>query len=218
MKFKNKITLFAAFFIFSSIANAQETISVGVKKVEEFSIAAIILLVLIAIVLIIIIYLLVKHLMKQKAGEIKKDQGISIAEKQEEEEIVPSGKKILKIEEEPEEIEEIKRKIEEKRGQEVEIPSPEFKPSLKKPLEFDETDHFRQDEVLPIIEKHLKEDEKTILNILKMKHGQCSQGTLRVVTGFPKATLSRVLMEMEVRGLIYKEKSGKKNMVYLKNI
>jgi len=32
----------------------------------------------------------------------------------------------------------------------------------------------------------------------------------------PKASLSRLLMELEARNVIYKEKKGKKNVVFLK--
>ena len=66
------------------------------------------------------------------------------------------------------------------------------------------------------IESHLKDDEKQIVNVLKQRDGQCEQGTLRVVTGMPKASLSRLLMELEARNVIYKEKKGKKNVVFLK--
>ena len=65
-------------------------------------------------------------------------------------------------------------------------------------------------------EKHLKEDEKQIVNILKTREGKCEQGTLRVVSGMPKSSLSRVLKELEERNIIYKEKRGKKNMVFLR--
>ncbi len=67
------------------------------------------------------------------------------------------------------------------------------------------------------ISSHLKEDEKQIVNVLKQRDGQCEQGTLRVVTGIPKASLSRLLMELEARNIIYKEKRGKKNIIFLKS-
>jgi len=66
------------------------------------------------------------------------------------------------------------------------------------------------------MEKHLKEDEEQVINLLKLKEGKCEQGTLRVATGFSKAKLSMLLKELEERKLIHKEKSGKKNLVYLK--
>lgn len=204
MQIKNKIIGLMGFLILCTIAYAQETISVGVRKIEEFSTAAIAALVLIAVALIILIIYLIRHFTKEKT-EAKEEAA---------EEGVPAGKKILKVEEAPEEIEEIKKKIEEHRGFEIESYKP-FHPKEKSPLKFDEADHFSEESK---IERHLKDDEKTIINILKMKHGQCSQGTLRVITGFPKATLSRILMEMEARGFIHKESVGKKNMVYLKNI
>ena len=66
------------------------------------------------------------------------------------------------------------------------------------------------------IEKHLKENENVIINILKQRNGQAEQGTLRVVSGFPKASLSRILKELEERKVIFKEKRGKKNLVFLR--
>jgi hypothetical protein len=69
----------------------------------------------------------------------------------------------------------------------------------------------------PGIEQHLKEDEQIILNVLRNREGKrIEQGTLRVITGFPKASLSRLLTELEARKVIYKEKKGKKNLVWLK--
>lgn len=65
-------------------------------------------------------------------------------------------------------------------------------------------------------EKHLKEDEEQIVTILERKEGECEQGTLRVITGFSKAHLSRLLKELEDRKVIHKEKRGKKNTVFLK--
>lgn len=65
-------------------------------------------------------------------------------------------------------------------------------------------------------EHHLKEEEKQIVNILKDREGRVEQGTLRIVTGMPKSSLSRVLKELEDRNIICKEKRGKKNIVFLK--
>jgi len=64
--------------------------------------------------------------------------------------------------------------------------------------------------------EHLKEEEQQIVRILKQRENQCEQGTLRVVTGFSKAHLSRLLMELKSRKIIYKEKRGKKNLIFLK--
>ncbi|MEW6063148.1 MAG: hypothetical protein AB1571_02145 [Nanoarchaeota archaeon] len=66
------------------------------------------------------------------------------------------------------------------------------------------------------IEKYLKEDEEQVVNILRQREGQCEQGTLRVITGFSKAKLSGLLKELEERNIIYKEKRGKKNLVFLR--
>jgi len=64
--------------------------------------------------------------------------------------------------------------------------------------------------------EHLKEEEQQVVRILKSKEGSCEQGTLRIVTGFSKAHLSRLLSELEARKVIFKEKRGKKNLVFLK--
>ncbi|MBI5880751.1 hypothetical protein HZB90_01325 [archaeon] len=65
-------------------------------------------------------------------------------------------------------------------------------------------------------ERYLKEDEKIVINVLKMKGNSCSQATLRVVTDFSKARLSRLLSELESRGIVTKVQDGRKNMVTLK--
>jgi hypothetical protein len=68
------------------------------------------------------------------------------------------------------------------------------------------------------IDKHLKEDEQVVITVLKQREGQkIEQGTLRVVTGFSKASLSRLLSELEERNIVYKEKRGRKNLVWLKS-
>jgi len=69
-----------------------------------------------------------------------------------------------------------------------------------------------------MLEKHLKEDEEQVVNILKQREGQCEQGTLRVITGFSKAKLSGLLKELEERNVVHKEKRGKKNLVFLKKL
>lgn len=66
------------------------------------------------------------------------------------------------------------------------------------------------------ITEHLKEDEQQIVRVLRQRDRHCEQGTLRIVTGFSKAHLSRLLMELEARKVVFKEKRGKKNVVFLK--
>lgn len=65
-------------------------------------------------------------------------------------------------------------------------------------------------------QSHLKEDEITVINALKLKEGQTTQATLRVVTGFSKASLSRILKELEERNIVHKEQQGNKNLVTLR--
>ncbi|MFO8015836.1 MAG: hypothetical protein R6U32_01895 [Candidatus Woesearchaeota archaeon] len=66
------------------------------------------------------------------------------------------------------------------------------------------------------MEKYLKEDEKKVVSILRKKGGICSQSTLRIAGDFSKASLSRLLTELEERNVVKKEKRGKKNLVILK--
>lgn len=66
------------------------------------------------------------------------------------------------------------------------------------------------------IDTHLKENEEQVVNIIKQRDAGIDQGTLRVITGWSKAQLSRVLKEMEDRKLIHKEQRGKKNRVFLR--
>ncbi len=71
-------------------------------------------------------------------------------------------------------------------------------------------------EAVDSLDRYLKEDERVIINILRMKHNSCSQATLRVITDFSKARLSRLLAELEERGIIFKQQSGRKNIITLK--
>ena len=74
----------------------------------------------------------------------------------------------------------------------------------------------QKEQKYPEIEKHLKEDEEQIINILKQKEGHCEQGTLVIITGFSKAKLSAILKELEERKIVYKEQKGNKNIIHLK--
>ena len=67
------------------------------------------------------------------------------------------------------------------------------------------------------IDRHLKEDEQVIINILRMKQGSCTQATIRVISDFSKARLSRILSELEARGFIYKQAKGRKNIITLRD-
>jgi len=62
----------------------------------------------------------------------------------------------------------------------------------------------------------LKPEEQRIVNILNKKDGECEQATLRLITDHPKATLSRILKELEQRNIIKKVSKGKKNIIVLK--
>jgi len=67
------------------------------------------------------------------------------------------------------------------------------------------------------VDRYLKEDERIVINVLRMKHNSCTQATIRVVTDFSKARLSRILSELEERGIIFKEQQGRKNLITLKD-
>lgn len=62
----------------------------------------------------------------------------------------------------------------------------------------------------------LKPIEKRIVNILHKKGGESEQATLRLVTELPRASLSRILKELEQRNIIKKISRGKKNIIALK--
>ncbi len=66
------------------------------------------------------------------------------------------------------------------------------------------------------IDSHLKDDEKLIVNILKQKKGSCNQSTLLTLSNMSKASLSRLLQELEQRKIIKKEQKGNKNLIVLK--
>ena len=90
-----------------------------------------------------------------------------------------------------------------------------------KTMDDDEAEYFiEHNEDIPSstqdIDKFLKEEERRIVNILKQREGICSHATLRVIGNFSKATLSRLLAELEERNIIKKEKRGKKNIVILR--
>jgi uncharacterized membrane protein len=87
------------------------------------------------------------------------------------------------------------------------------KKSAEKPAKKEEQPQVKKDNELL---EHLKGDEQQIVRVLKDREGSCEQGTLRIITGFSKAHLSRLLMELEARKVIFKEKRGKKNLVFLK--
>jgi len=67
------------------------------------------------------------------------------------------------------------------------------------------------------IEKHLKENEKLIVSILKQKK-ECSQSTLVTLTNMSKASLSRLLDDLEERNIIIKERYKNKNIIKLKRL
>lgn len=89
------------------------------------------------------------------------------------------------------------------------------KPKKKKTVKKASVRKTTQKKNLDIL-KHLKSDEKQVVRILKTHEGICEQGTIRTVGDFSKATLSRILSELEERNIISKEKKGKKNIVHLK--
>jgi len=62
----------------------------------------------------------------------------------------------------------------------------------------------------------LKEDEKRVMEILKENKGMCKQRVIVGETDFSKAKVSRLLKDLEERGLITTEKEGRNKKVYIK--
>lgn len=60
----------------------------------------------------------------------------------------------------------------------------------------------------------LKEDEQLVIKLVAEEDG-IEQRELQDKTGFSKAKLSKILTELEKRGVIRKESMGKKNKIYL---
>ncbi len=67
-----------------------------------------------------------------------------------------------------------------------------------------------------IKEMHLLESESAIFNSLKKSGGEMWQKQIQIATGFSKAKLSRVIRNLEVRGLIKKIPLGNTNKIRLK--
>ena len=62
----------------------------------------------------------------------------------------------------------------------------------------------------------LKKDEKMVLECLIKRKGECKQRQIVRETDFSKAKVSRILMDLEKRGVIKKERRGRTNIVQLK--
>ena len=62
----------------------------------------------------------------------------------------------------------------------------------------------------------LKKDEKMIIDIIKSNAGMCKQRHVVRETDFSKAKVSRLIKDLEERGLIRTEKVGRTNRLYIK--
>ena len=63
--------------------------------------------------------------------------------------------------------------------------------------------------------KALTQEEQQLIRIIKEQEG-ITQATIRLKTDFSKTKLSFVLSDLEKKGLIKKELSGKTNKLYIK--
>jgi uncharacterized membrane protein len=68
-----------------------------------------------------------------------------------------------------------------------------------------------------IVTPGLKEKEEQVVNVIKLKGGQTTQGTLQIATDMPKGTLSGIIKELVDRKILHKEKKGNKNVITLKD-
>ena len=90
------------------------------------------------------------------------------------------------------------------------------------PLKMDADTHTIQ---IPETSSAIPEDESGLLKILKgnekrviealMEYGEMNQADLSARTGIPKSTLSRILRDLEDRGLIFRYDYGMSKMVKL---
>jgi len=63
----------------------------------------------------------------------------------------------------------------------------------------------------------LKDDERKVLDIIRERGGMCKQRVIVRETDFSKAKVSRLIKDLEERGLITTEKSGRSKKVYIKS-
>ncbi len=62
----------------------------------------------------------------------------------------------------------------------------------------------------------LKENEKRVIGIIKERGGMCKQRAIVRETDFSKAKVSRLVKDLEERGLIKTEKEGRSKKIYIK--
>ena len=72
-----------------------------------------------------------------------------------------------------------------------------------------------KEEKFEIMLKALTQEEQQLIRIIKEQEG-ITQATIRLKTDFSKTKLSFVLSDLEKKGLIKKELSGKTNKLYIK--
>lgn len=70
-------------------------------------------------------------------------------------------------------------------------------------------------EKFEILLKGLNEDEQKVMRAVKEQDG-ISQSTLRLRTDLHKSKLSIIISDLEKKGLVKKEREGKKNSIHLK--
>lgn len=63
----------------------------------------------------------------------------------------------------------------------------------------------------------LKDDEKRVFGIILQSKGKCKQNTIVEGTNFSKAKVSRILSDLEARGLIEKIRLGRTNRIVVSN-
>ena len=64
--------------------------------------------------------------------------------------------------------------------------------------------------------KILKNDERKVIDIIKERGGMCKQRVIVRETDFSKAKVSRLVKDLEERGLLRTEKAGRSKKVYIK--
>ena len=75
----------------------------------------------------------------------------------------------------------------------------------------------KKDEVYNIVKKTLSEDEKKVLDEIK-KVGEITQDSLRFRLDWSKAKISTILINLDKKGLIQRERVGKTYKIYLQKI
>jgi len=80
-----------------------------------------------------------------------------------------------------------------------------------------ETENIEKDKEYNILKKMLSEDEKKVLGEIK-KAGEITQDSLRFRLNWSKAKVSTILTNLDKKGIVQRERTGKTYKIYLQKV